>query len=53
MSVYDPATDTWAGRASMPTVRPEFGASRVVLDGQARIEVVGGSRPGNNIQYIP
>jgi hypothetical protein len=53
MSVYDPATDTWRGRAPMPTVRSGIGASRVVRDGQARIEVVGGTRPDNNIQYIP
>jgi hypothetical protein len=28
-------------------------ARRVYLNGQALIEVVGGSRPGNNLQYAP
>ena len=28
-------------------------ATRVFLNGQPRVEVVGGSRPGNNLQYIP
>jgi len=37
----------------MPKLRSELGASRVVRDGQPRIEVVGGTRPGNNIQYTP
>jgi hypothetical protein len=25
----------------------------VVVDGQPRIEVVGGARPENNVQYVP
>ncbi|MBA3259263.1 MAG: hypothetical protein H0T68_07360 [Gemmatimonadales bacterium] len=53
MIAYDPASDTWSAKASMPTVRPGLAASRVVFEGQPRIEVVGGSRPGNNIQYTP
>jgi N-acetylneuraminic acid mutarotase len=52
-SVYDPATDAWTNRAPMPTLRSGYSASRVVLNRQARIEVVGGSRPGNNLQYVP
>jgi hypothetical protein len=52
-SVYDPATNAWTNRAPMPTMRSRFSASRVVLNGMARIEVVGGSRPGNNLQYMP
>jgi N-acetylneuraminic acid mutarotase len=52
-SVYDPATNAWTNRAPMPTMRSGFSASRVVLNGKARIEVVGGSRPGNNLQYMP
>jgi N-acetylneuraminic acid mutarotase len=52
-SVYDAATDTWATKAPMPTARAHFAASRVVLNGQPRIEVVGGLRPGNNLAYIP
>jgi N-acetylneuraminic acid mutarotase len=52
-SVYDPATDTWSARAPMPTARFAIAASRVVLNGEPRIEAVGGTRPGNNVQYIP
>jgi N-acetylneuraminic acid mutarotase len=52
-SVYDPVTDTWTRRASLPTARAGIAASRVVRNGQPRIEVVGGTRPGNNLQYIP
>ena len=51
--VYDPATDTWTTRAPLPTARTRISASRVVVAGKPRIEVVGGSRPGNNLQYIP
>lgn len=53
MSVYDPATDTWRERAPLPTVRRDLGASRVVVNGEPRIEAVGGARPGNNVQYGP
>jgi hypothetical protein len=28
-------------------------ATRVFLDGQPRIELVGGVAPGNNLQYVP
>jgi len=52
-SVYDPTTNTWATRAPMPTAHSDFAASRVVFNGRPRIEVVGGTRPGNNLQYIP
>jgi N-acetylneuraminic acid mutarotase len=52
-SVYDPATNLWTSRARMPTGRAGGMASRVVVNGQARIEVVAGSRPGNNLQFIP
>jgi N-acetylneuraminic acid mutarotase len=52
-SVYDPATDTWTTKAAAPTVRPEAGASRVVVNGQPRIELVGRRLPGNNLQYVP
>jgi N-acetylneuraminic acid mutarotase len=52
--VYDPITDTWTTKSPVPTAgSPQLVASRVVLNGQARIEAVGGSRPGNNLQYIP
>jgi N-acetylneuraminic acid mutarotase len=53
VSVYDPATDRWTERAPLPADRAGFSATKVVRDGQARIEVVGGPRPGNNLQYTP
>ena len=51
--VYDPVTNAWTWRASLPSPRAGVAGSTVVRNGQARIEVVGGSRPGNNLQYIP
>jgi N-acetylneuraminic acid mutarotase len=53
VSVYDPASDAWTTRAPLPTERFGFAAGRVLLNGQPRIEVVGGPRPGNNLQYVP
>ena len=52
-SVYDPATDAWTTRAPIPEERASLAASRVLRNGQARIELVGGTRPGNNLQFIP
>jgi N-acetylneuraminic acid mutarotase len=52
-SVYNPATNTWATRAQMPSGRYGTAASKVFINGQPRIQLVGGSRPGNNLQYIP
>ena len=52
-SVYDPATNSWTTKAPLPTARADIGGSVVWLNGQARLEVVGGTRPGNNLQYIP
>jgi hypothetical protein len=52
-SVYDPGTNTWTTKAPLPTLRSGSSANRVFVDGRARIEVVGGSRPGNNLQYTP
>jgi len=51
-SVYDPATNLWATKAPMPSVR-SASAGRVTLNGQGLIEIVGGARPGNNLQYVP
>jgi N-acetylneuraminic acid mutarotase len=51
--VYDPTTDLWTTRASMPSPRTGLAATTVRRLGKARIEVVGGSAPGNNLQYIP
>jgi hypothetical protein len=48
-SVYDPATDTWSTKTPMPDKRGGV-ASRVVFNGQPRIEVVNAYA---NLQYIP
>jgi N-acetylneuraminic acid mutarotase len=53
VSVYDPATDSWTNKAPLPNPRLNLTASRVRVNGQARIELVGGPRPGNNLQYTP
>jgi N-acetylneuraminic acid mutarotase len=50
---YNPATDTWTEKAPMPNERAPISASRVVVNGQERIEVVGPSSPDNHLQYIP
>jgi N-acetylneuraminic acid mutarotase len=53
VNVYDPATNSWTTKAPLPTARAEITASRVFVNGEPRIEAVGGERPGNNLQYIP
>jgi len=50
---YDPATDTWTRRADLPSARYGMAASKILVNGLPRLEVVGGPRPGNNLQYIP
>jgi N-acetylneuraminic acid mutarotase len=50
---YDPTTGTWTRLADLPGPRTDIAASRVYLDGKARIEVMGGSGAGNNLQYTP
>jgi N-acetylneuraminic acid mutarotase len=54
MLVFDPKAGSWT-QAAAPPVNADrrWTLSRVVLNGQARLELVGGSRPGNNHQYIP
>ena len=52
-SVYHPATDTWTNKAPMPTARSRIATSRVVVNGKARLEVVGGPGPGNNLAFVP
>jgi N-acetylneuraminic acid mutarotase len=49
-SVYDPSTDTWTHVAPMPFALANLVGSRVVLNGQPRIEVIVGN---TNLQYIP
>jgi phage baseplate assembly protein gpV len=52
-NVYDPASNAWTSKAPVPRVQFDLAASRVLLNGKARIEVVGGARPGNNLAFIP
>jgi N-acetylneuraminic acid mutarotase len=52
--VYDPVTDAWTRRASLPSARYGLSASTVLLNGKPRIEMVGGTvSENNNLQYIP
>jgi N-acetylneuraminic acid mutarotase len=51
--IYNPATDSWSVGAKTPTLRFRATATRVFLNGKPRIEVVGGDKPGNNLQYQP
>jgi N-acetylneuraminic acid mutarotase len=50
---YNAITNTWVTRAPSPTAPGEIAASRVLLNGKPRIQMVGGKRPGNNLAYIP
>jgi len=50
---YDPTTGTWTRLADLPSPRSDIAASRIYLNGKARIEVVGGRGTGNNLQYTP
>jgi N-acetylneuraminic acid mutarotase len=53
VDVYDPVTNTWTKKAPSPRIEYGLSAGRVVVNGQARLELVGGARPGNNLQYTP
>jgi N-acetylneuraminic acid mutarotase len=52
-SIYHPLSNTWSTGAPLPTGQGRLAAARVFLNGQPRIEVVGGARPGNDWGYIP
>jgi N-acetylneuraminic acid mutarotase len=52
-TIYDPATDSWTTGRPLPTPRSGAAATRIFFNGQVGIQVVGGSRPGNNLQYFP
>ncbi len=51
--MYDPAVGDWTRRANLLTARYGVAAAKVFINGQPRMEVVGGLRPGNNLQYVP
>ena len=50
---YNPATDAWTMKARLPVPGWGSAATRILVGGQSRIELVGGSLPGNNLQYVP
>jgi hypothetical protein len=51
---YDPVTDLWTQRASLPSPRANMAGTTVLRGGKPRIEVVGGAPASrNNLQYIP
>jgi N-acetylneuraminic acid mutarotase len=51
-TVYDPATNQWTEKAPLPADRRNISASAVALNGQLRMQVLGGPTP-NNLAYIP
>jgi len=53
VNAYDPVTNKWSLKASLPTPRTGVVGARVSVNGQTRIQVVGGYEPRNNLQYIP
>jgi hypothetical protein len=50
--VYDPVTNVWTKRPQR-VLRQIGRLALVQRDGGPRIEMVGGTRPGNNLQYTP
>lgn len=55
MLVFDPKVGNWSEAAAPPWAADGWSStlSRVVVNGQPRLELVGGARPGNNFQYVP
>jgi N-acetylneuraminic acid mutarotase len=55
--IYDPVSDTWETKPLLTKFSYwstwRLTAARVFLNGQPRVEAIGGYRPGNNQQYIP
>jgi N-acetylneuraminic acid mutarotase len=62
---YDPASNTWKTKPLLTTLQDSYNihaATRVFLNGQSRVELIGGyplgcgftlCKAGNNLQYIP
>jgi N-acetylneuraminic acid mutarotase len=48
---YDPVTDAWTRRASMPSPRSGMEAVKVFVAGKPRVEVVGGNAPAPHGVY--
>jgi N-acetylneuraminic acid mutarotase len=54
---YDPLSDTWEDKPLLTEFNywdvARLAAARVFLNGEPRVEVIGGYRPGNHQQYAP
>jgi N-acetylneuraminic acid mutarotase len=53
---YDPTSNAWTRQDLLVRLQDSYNihaASRVFLNGQPRVEIVGGGSPGNNLQYLP
>jgi Kelch motif len=54
MLVFDPKVGSWSQAAAPPVAATgAWTLSRIVVNGQPRLELVGGAQPGNNWQYVP
>jgi len=52
--MFSPATNLWTELAVLPTeVTGYHFMSRVVVNGQLRLDLIGGDKPGNHWEYIP
>jgi hypothetical protein len=53
--VFDPKAGSWSEAAGPPggATGYRWTLSRVVVNGQPRLQLVGGARPGNNWQFVP
>jgi hypothetical protein len=51
--VLDPAAGAWTEAAPSPVEPSGATLSRVLVNGQPRLQLVGGPRPGNNLQFVP
>jgi N-acetylneuraminic acid mutarotase len=54
--VYDPVSNAWTRKSLLATLKDSYNihaGTRVFLNGQPRVEVIGGGPSGNNLQYIP
>jgi hypothetical protein len=55
MLVFDPANEAWS-EAAPPPIPAEgywWTLSRVVQNGAPRLELIGGTKPGNNWRFVP
>ena len=55
MLVFDPQSGAWSEAAAPPIVATGhwWTLSRVVVNGEPRLELIGGMRPGNHAQFMP